>query len=212
MSLGKEYEEGNVLFDPLTVMGKDFIISDSFNTRYFDYAYSVEAALSKEKRKKGDPERYNYFWGGHINLGLEVKLHLHNLEPDPGLVQQEAKLTTLKDTIDEFVKEFKVRLKAIGKKDLHVKRWLNPPDTRYTSYVAYSLLKDGEGSISISDCHRSNVDWVYIFRDDNGKVRSHSNKVIQSLEELSKGLGKSIKAIQQLRKFFEREVFDVSEK
>lgn len=210
MSLGKEYAEGNVLFDPLMVVGKDFISSPGVQTHYFDYAYNVTPLISRKKRKKGDPEHYDYEWSGYLNIGLAVRLHIHNIEPDVGLVKQEEKLVVLKETIDEFIKEFKARLKEVGKKDLHIKKWLNPPDSRYTSYVAYNLDKSGAGSVSISDCHRTNIIWVYMSRDDNGKVRGqqYSTKEIQTLEELSKGIGRSIKAVQQVRKFFEREVFD----
>jgi hypothetical protein len=210
MSLGKEYEEGTVVFDPLMVVGKDFVSGSGIDTHYFDYAYTVTPVMSQKKRKKGDPEHFRYDWNGYLNIGLKYRIHLHNIEPDVGLVEQEAKLQLLKDTLDEFLKEFRARLKTPGKKDLVVKNWLNPETSRYTSFAAYNLDKNGNGSFSISDCHKSNVIWVYTVRDDSGKVRGghYSTKEIQTLEEVSKGVGKSIRAIQQLRKFFEREVLD----
>lgn len=212
MSLGKEYEEGNVVFDPIMVVGKDFISGSGVDTHYFDYVFSVTPMMSQKKRKKGDPEHFNYVWSGYLNIGLKHRIHLHNIEPDVGLVQQEGKLQLLKDTLDGFLKEFKARLKVPGKKDLTVKNWLNPETSRYTSYVAYNLDKNGNGCISISDCHKTNIIWVYTVRDDNGKVRGqhYSTKEIQTLEELSKGVGRSVKAVQQIRKFFEREVLETT--
>lgn len=220
MSLGKEYEKGTVLFDRITVLGKDFLFGDKRSINYYGYAVEVTPYLDRDvKRKKGEPEQYCYSWSGHININLGRKIHLHSHDcpmdkNDIGLVDFENKLELLKETINEFIKEYKARLKEPAKKDVSVKKWLNDPNNRFTSYVAYFLDKEGTGTISFSSCDSVQLIWVFVDKDLKGKIYKDqsSNIEIKGLEELCKGISKATNAIKQLRKFFEREVFDVTEK
>lgn len=220
MSLGKEYEKGTVLFDRITVMGKDFLPSSKNANHYYGYVVEVNPYLNKDvKRKKGDPEQYDYNWNGHININLGRKVHLHSHDipmdkNDIGLVDFENKLVLFKETIKDFIKEYKARLKEPAKKDVTVKKWLNNPNDRFTSYIAYFLDKEGSGTISFSSCDTIQLIWIFVDRDEKGKAYKDqlSFVEIKAFEELCKGIDKNINAIKQLRKFFEREVFDVTEK
>lgn len=210
MSDVKPYKDGSVLFDPLLVIGKEFISSCGIQTHYYDYSFGVTPFLSAAKRKKGAPEHYEYDWSGYINIGLDARMHIHNQDNDIGLFLTETKFQLLKDSLEDFVKEFKTRMKTPAKKQVSVKTWLNPMDSRFTGYISYNLDENGNGNLSISDCHKANVMWFYVTRDDAGRVRGKgwSSREVQVVEDLIKGINKAIKGIQSLRKFFEREVTD----
>lgn len=210
----KGYDKGNVAFDNLTVVGREFISSPNpLATSYWDYAFSVTCMVDDAPRKKKDPESYVYSWGGHLNIGVDTsRIHLHNMEEDVGLVNQEAKFQLLHDTLKEFIKLYKDWGKVEKRDPIAVKHWLNPLDSRFTGMVSYSLAADGTGTVSIADCHKTIVLWVYIPYKQVTAKDGYSNKVIKQIEELAKGAGKAVTAIQQLRKFFEREVFDANEK
>ena len=213
----KGYDKGTVCFDQLIVMGREF-----FASRYgpypsfYDYVFSVNPYMSTlKKRKKGDPEHYLYEWSGYINICCEGKsIHLHNVDGDIKLLKQEAKIALLKQTIEEFLKELKAWSKDPDRKEVFVRKWLNPDDSRYTGYVTYHFEKNGAASLSFADCHKSIITWVYSHTDENNvPLKNNVDKaLVKHLEELCKGLGKAISAIQNLRKFFEREVFDANEK
>lgn len=207
-----KYGEGSVLFDNLVVLGKEFTTDPNpLSTSYWDYCFSVSCAINGlKKRKKGAPEEYLYDWTGHLNIGVgNVKIHLHNIDGDVGLVKQEAKLQLLQDTLKECIKLYKTWGKE-PKDPVNVKLWLNPEDSRYTGLVAYSIAADGTGTVSIGDCHKTIVIWLYV--PYTGSKDGYTTKLIKQVEDIGKGAGKAIAGIQQLRKFFEREVFDVSEK
>lgn len=207
----KKFGEGQVCFDNLVVMGKDFTTDPNpLSTSYWDYCFSVGCVINgTKKRKKGGPEEYIYDWAGHLNIGVgNIKIHLHNIDGDVGLVKQEAKLQMLQDRIKELVKLYKSWGKE-PKEPVHVRQWLNPEDSRYTGMVAYSMAADGTGTLSFGDCHKTIVIWLP-FPGGNAKD-GYSGKIIKQIEDIAKGVGKAITGIQQLRKFFERE-FDVSEK
>ena len=208
----KKYGEGTVCFDNLVVLGKEFTSDPNpLSTSYWDYCFSVACVINGlKRRKKGDPEQYIYEWGGHLNIGVgNVKIHLHNIDGDVGLVKQEAKLQLLHDTLKEVVKLYKTWGKE-PRKPVSVRHWLNPADSRYTGMVAYSMAADGTGTVSLGDCHKTIVIWLP-FPSGNSKD-GYSAKIIKQVEDIAKGAAKAIGGIQQLRKFFEREVFDVSEK
>jgi hypothetical protein len=206
----KGYDKGTVCFDQLTVIGREFVsTTNPLATSYWDYCFTASCRISDEKRKKGAPENYNYSWDGHLNIGIDgVRVHLHNIDDDVGLVKQESKLQLLQDTLKEFLKLYK----GWGKEEkdpVVAKHWLNPEDSRYTGLVSYNLERNGTGSVSIGDCHKTIVIWVpvpYAGRHDL------ANRSAKQIDELVKGVGKAIAAIHQLRKFFEREVFDAAEK
>lgn len=207
-----KYDKGGVLFDRLTVMGREFVTTtDPLETCYWDYIFEVSPYLSKEpKKKKADPV-YDYNWGGHINIGVDKsKIHLHAMEDDYGLVHQEAKLKIIQDTIKEFIKLYKGWGKE-EKEPVAVRKWLNPEESHFTGKVAYHLNKNGSGGFSIGDCHKTIVIWVYLPFSMVGP-KNEFQRVIKQLEEIAKGAGKAIGAIQQLRKFFERELTDTTEK
>lgn len=211
----KNYDKGTVCFDMITVMGREFVTNPNpLSTCYWDYAFSATCVMdpTKPKKKKG-VEHYMYGWGGHLNIGIDGKrVHLHNIDDDYGLIKQESKLLLLHDTLKEFIKLYKDWGKEENREAVAVKHWLNPPDSRYTGMVSYSLAADGTGQVSIGDCHNTIVIWVYMPWRQNSSRDSHDHKIIKQIEDLAKGASKAVGAIQQLRKFFEREVFDVAEK
>lgn len=199
---------GTVNFDPLTVFGRDFMTSvHKADLNAFDYAFSVKPHLSNEKRKKDAPQTYTYHWTGHFNLLADkTRIHLHNPSQDPGLYRQERKMQLIKEQVDFYIAETKRRLKKEGDKELNLKLWLNDETSKYTGYIFYSIEKDGSGKFAIADCHRSIYFWI-----DNWQVRMpeddrNRNKTLKLMEDLSKGLNKALKAVAELRKFFDREL------
>lgn len=212
----RNYDKGNVCFDTLTVVGREFVASaNSLATCYWDYAFSVDCVMDRDQPKKKSKgiEHYVYDWTGHLNIGMDNKrVHLHNMDDDVGLVNQEAKLQLLHDTLKEFLKLYKDWGKVEKRKPVVVKHWLNPPESRYTGMVSYSMAADGTGTVSIGDCQNTIVIWVYMPYKQNGGKDTYVSKIVKQIDEYAKGASKAIGAIQQLRKFFEREVFDVSEK
>lgn len=207
-----KHGEGTVCFDNIVVLGKEFTSDPNpLSTSYWDYCFSAAAVINPaKKRKKGDPEEYTYDWSGHLNIGVgNVKIHLHNIDGDVSLVKQEAKLQLLQDTFKEFIKLYKGWGKE-PKKPVNVRRWLNPEDSRYTGMVAYNIAADGTSTLSFADCHKTIVIWLPF--TEGGTRDAYGAKLVKQVEDLAKGVGKAITGIHQLRKFFEREVFDVSEK
>lgn len=212
----KGYDKGTVCFDTLTVVGREFVSSQNpLSTCYWDYAFSASCVMDRDppKKKSKGIEHYVYDWTGHLNLGMDGRrVHLHNMDFDTGLVEQEAKLQLLHDTLKEFIKLYKDWGKVEKREPVAVKHWLNPPSSRFTGMVAYSIAADGTGTVSIGDCHNTIVIWVYASYKQAGVKDTYTAKIIKQIDEYAKGAAKAIGAIQQLRKFFEREVFDVSEK
>jgi len=206
------YAEGTVNFDQIVVMSKEFIAGpDRLDVSYYDYVLEVRPIMSQQRRKKGDPEHYNYIWSGHLNIGKNnSRIHLHPKEGDVGLVEFEQKITILRDKIQLFLDEQNARFKTPAKKQLTDRTWLNEGDTHYTGYVAIHLDKNGCGTLSFADCHRSLVYWVGTYMVDDDTVvdkKDPATKLAQKhLKELVTGLGKVIKAIQTIRSFFEREL------
>lgn len=206
-NLGK----GSIKFDPLLVMGRDFIPPVwQQDTGFYDYAFGVNAYVADDQPKKKQDLVYVYNWTGHINICLgSARIHLHNPENDVGLVGQEEKMLKIKGALELFLKEHKARLKTPGKKDLNVREWLNNGEgTHYTGYLMYQLRKDGGGMFGVADCHKTLHWWIDVWRDEKGKLQVDDSreKTLKQMDTLAKGLGKAIAAIQQLRKFFEREM------
>ena len=207
-----KYTKGTVNFDTLIVMGKDFIHPPYKSyTNAFEYAFEVKPFMSKGKPKKSEPEKYDYKWSGHFNLIMNsLRIHLHQPDDDHGLVDQEQKLSMAKEKLDFFLKEIKTRYKTPAKDSMQERHWLNKLDSGYTGYVALNIDKEGGGTFSIADCHKSIIYWCDVWFDPVTNKASKKDEprdnTIKSLEGLSKGLGKAIKAIQELRKFFEREL------
>jgi len=211
----KGYDKGTVCFDTLTVLGREFVTNPNpLSTCYWDYVFTANCMLDGTKpKKKGGIEHYMYGWAGHLNIGVDGKrVHLHNMDDDVGLINQEAKLQLLHDTLKEFIKNYKEWAKEENRMPLSIKHWLNPPDSRFTGMVSYSLAADGTGTVSIGDCHNTIVIWVYIPYKSVSAKDGYSQKIIKQIEELAKGASRAVAAIKQLRKFFEREVFDSPEK
>lgn len=213
----RNYDKGNVCFDTLTVVGREFFSSvNPLATCYWDYAFSVNCVMDRHppKGKTKGIEHYVYDWTGHLNIGTDNKrIHLHNMDDDVGLVAQEGKLQLLHDTLKEFLKLYKDWGKVEKRKPVVVKHWLNPPESHYTGMVSYSITAHGSGTVSIGDCHNTIVFWLDApLKQAITAKNTYVPKVVKQIEDLTKGTGKAVGAIQQLRKFFEREVFDVSEK
>jgi hypothetical protein len=205
------YKDGTVLFDRITVLGRDFVHPPHRDQLCaFDFAFSVKPHMSKAKTKKGAPVKYEYEWEGHFNLTVGAsRIRLHNWHPDNGLLEFEAKLTMIKEKIDLFLKEIKTRLKSNAKEHHSERHWLNKPETNYTGYLAFNADKEGGGAFSIADCHRTVVIWFEVCVDQNGKVLGNDRlrtDSIKCLESMGKGFTRAIKAIQELRKFFAREL------
>lgn len=202
--------KGSVKFDPLLVIGRDFIPPVwKQDTGFYDYAVGVNAYVAEEKPKKGKDLVYTYHWTGHINICIgAARIHLHNQLDDAGLFKQEAKMLKIKEALEAFIKEHKARLKTAGKKDLNVREWLNNGDSHYTGYYMYQLRKDGGGMFGVADCHKTLHWWIDAWYNEKGKLEPDESrdKSIKQMDTLAKGLGKAIGAIQQLRKFFEREL------
>lgn len=210
-----KYTKGTVKFDNLLVMGRDFVDpAYKADTGFYDYAFSVEAYTDwADPPKKGKPkaEVVHYAWTGHINICVgSARIHLHSPDHDYGLVKQEKKLALLKEKLDHFVAEYKKRIKTPAKKHLVERTWLNEGNTHFTGYTSSKLDENGDGLFVIADCHKAIHWWVYVWLDDKGKIVKDTSrdKLIKQLEDLSKGLGKALKAIDQLRKFFDRELDD----
>jgi hypothetical protein len=211
-----KYTKGTVNFDPLIVLGKDFLHGPYKSaTTAFEYAFEVKPFLSKAKQKKGEPEKYDYTWSGHFNLIMNsIRIHLHQPADDHGLVDQEQKLNMAKEKLDFFLKEIKTRYKTPAKGSMQERHWLNKLDSGYTGYVALNIDENGGGTFSIADCHKTIIYWCDVWLDPLGKPMKSDDartNTIKSLEGLSKGLGRAIKAIQELRKFFERELESTSD-
>ena len=206
------YAEGTVNFDQITVMSKEFIVgSHRLDVAYYDYVLEVHPVISPKRRKKGEPELYNYHWSGHLNIGKNSsRIHLHPKDGDIGLVEFEQKVAVLRDKIQFFLDEQNARFKTPAKKALTDRTWLNDGDTHYTGYVAIHLDKNGCGTLAFADCHRSLVYWVGSYMVDDDTVvdkKDPATKAAQKhLKELVAGLTKVIKAIQTTRSFFEREL------
>lgn len=199
---------GTVNFDPLTVFGRDFMTSvHKADLNAFDYAFSVKPHLSNAKRKKDEPQQYTYHWSGHFNLLADkTRIHLHNPSIDPGLYRQERKMLLIKEHVDFYVAETKRRLKKANDKELNEKLWLNDEAAKYTGYIFYTIEQDGSGKFAIADCHRSIYFWVDHWAVKMPEDDLTRTKTLKLMEDLSKGLGRAIKAVQELRKFFEREL------
>lgn len=202
--------KGSVKFDPLLVIGRDWLPSIyNSDPAFYDYAFGVSAIVAEDKPKKGKDLVYNYHWTGHLNIGLaSARIHLHNVNCDVGCQEIEKKLVLVKEQIDAFIKEHKARLKTPAKKELNVRQWLNPANTHYTGYISYQLREDGGGMLVLADCSRSLHWYLDVWRDEKGKLQDQEylEKTLKQVDSLSKGINKAIGAIQQLRKFFEREM------
>lgn len=206
----KDKAKGLIKFDPLLVIGRDWLPSVHNNDpAFYDYAFGVSAYISSDKPKKGKPLEYSYHWSGHFNIGLaSARIHLHNINGDVECKELENKLIVIKEQIAAFLKEHRARMKTPAKKELNVRQWLNPLDTHYTGYISYQVREDGGGMMTIADCSRSLHWYLDVWKDEKGKLMDvdYLNKHIKQVEALAKGVNKAIGAIQQLRKFFDREM------
>jgi len=224
----EKQRQGTVMFETILVMGRDFLPPEYRETTgFFDYALSVEAYFDtaprkrivvlingvekKEKVKEGT--KVNYHWSGHFNLTQSrTRVHLHNPEGDVGLYKLEAKLKLLRQHLNTFLSEHKTRSKKPAKDELIVKKWLNEGETHFTGHVTYKLDRRGNGHFAFADCHRALHWWVDLYHDEDGKPDKHSyeyvGKTLKTLETIGKGIDKSLKGIEDLRKFFERELED----
>jgi len=213
-------EKGSITFENLLVLGRDFLPSTWRNDiSFFDYAFSVEAhpeyltdeEKKKRKKKKDTSTLYNYHWTGHFNLGVgNTRIHLHNATTDVGLVKMEEKLLLARSKLDTFLAEYKKRIKKLADNELTDRTWLNEEGSHYTGHVTYKLDKFGSGHFAIADCHRTIHWWVdALWVNDDGSPSKHDKqrqKTIKALEGFGKGLDKAVRAIQELRKFFNREL------
>ena len=199
---------GPILFDPLTVMGRDFLgIKDKVNINAFEYAFSVAPRVANTERKKGQPLQYAYSWNGHFNLVVgRNRVHFHTPHDDPGLYLQEKKLQSLKDHMDFFTSEARRRLKKAGGEEMIARHWLNPEALKSTAYVYYNITEEGSGTIAIADCHHSIQFWIDAPVTRSPIETEHTTNGIKAIEDISKGLNKALKAIAELRKFFAREL------
>lgn len=210
-----KYAKGTVKFDNLLVMGRDFLEGAyKTDTGFYDYAFSVVSIADfseTPKKSKVKSEVIQYHWMGHINICVgSARIHLHSPDHDHGLVKQEKKLSLLKEKLDQFVTEYKKRIKTPAKKALVERTWLNDGNSHFTGYTSSKLDENGDGVFVVADCHKAIHWWLYVWLDEKGKIVKDESrdKTIKQLEDLSKGLGKALKAIDQLRKFFDRELDD----
>lgn len=204
------YKDGTVTFDRITVLGKDFV-SGSYkdDLAVYNFAFDVNPYIVGGKKKKGGAETYEYRWEGFFNMVFNsIRIRLHPVDGDVGLVEMEKKLELLKEKMLFFVKELKARRKVNAKKDLFDKQWLNKPDCPYSGYVHSTIYKDGSGTLAVADCHKAIHWWCDVYADGKGKpiFDEHYERSMRSIEEFARGLGKACKAIQELRKFFAREL------
>jgi hypothetical protein len=171
--------------------------------------------MSEKKTKKGQPIDYRYVWEGHFNLIFNgTRIHLHSQAEDRGLEKQEEKLQLAKDKLDFFLKQIKLRYKTPAKKFIRERHWLNDIASGYTGYVSINIDEIGGGTFALADCHKSIMVWCDVWLDDKGqavKKDPSRDQAIKSLESISKSLGRAIKAIQELRKFFQRELENPNE-
>lgn len=206
----ENYKDGTAMFDRITVLGKDFVggcYKDDLAV--YNYGFDVKPYHSGGKKKKNAPEKYDYRWEGFFNMMFNgVRIRLHPVLDDHGLVEMEQKLELLKEKMLFFTKELKARRKANAKKELYDKQWLNKNDTPYSGYVHSTIHKDGGGNLAVADCHKAIHWWADTYLDNKGKpiFDEHYEKTLKSIEEFAKGAGRAVKAIQELRKFFAREL------
>lgn len=205
------YKDGTIAFDRITVLGKDFV-TGAFpdDLAVYQYAFDVKPFVAGgKKKKKNAPEKYDYHWEGFFNMMVNnTRIRLHPVLNDYGLFEMERKLELLKEKMQFFVKELKTRRKTPAKGDRYDKQWLNKMDTPYSGHVHLTMHKDGGGNLSVADCHKSIHWWVDCYLDPSGKpvYDEYYEKSLKSIEEFARGLGKACKAIQELRKFFAREL------
>jgi hypothetical protein len=207
----ENYKDGTVSFDRITVLGKDFVSGcHKDDLAVYNYAFDVRPYISGVgNKKKNTPENYGYRWEGFFNMMINgTRIRLHPVLNDHGLIEMEQKLELLKEKMLFFTKELRARRKVNAKKDMYDKQWLNKNDTPYSGYVHSTIQKDGGGNLAVADCHKTIHWWVESFLDSKGKTIFDENydKSLKSIEEFARGLGKACKAIQELRKFFTREL------
>lgn len=204
------YKDGTVMFDRITVLGKDFV-AGCFrdNLAVFQYAFDVKPSLAGGKKKKNAPEKYDYHWEGFFNMIFNnTRIRLHPIPDDYGLFEMEDKLELLKEKMQFFVKERRAHRKNPAKDDHYDRQWLNKPNSPYSAHVHLAMLKDGSGNLSVADCHRSIHWYLTTWVDDKGKTLfdEQYDLTLKSIEDFARGVGKACKAIQELRKFFAREL------
>jgi hypothetical protein len=204
------YKDGIVSFDRITVLGKDFVTGAyKDDLAVYNYAFDVKPFVANGKKKKGAAEKYTYHWDGFFNMMVNsTRIRLHPIKDDYGLVEMEKKLELLKEKMQFFVKELKERRKTPAKGDRYDKQWLNRPESPYSGYVHLTMYKDGSGNLAVADCHKAIHWWLEGWLDDKGRMNFDDayNTSLKSIEEFARGLGKACKAIQELRKFFAREL------
>lgn len=205
------YKEGTVSFDRITVLGKD-IVTGSYkdDLAVYNFAFDVKPFVSGgKKKKKGGLEKYEYYWDGYFNMMVNnTRIRLHPVKNDYGLFEMEKKLELLKEKMSFFTKELRARRKVNAKGDRFDKQWLNHHDTPYSGYVHLTMYKDGSGNIAVADCHKAIHWWLESWTDEKGKAIYDENYdlSLKSIDDFVRGLGKGVKAIQELRKFFAREL------
>jgi len=207
----ENHKDGTVAFDRITVLGKDFL-SGSYKDDLAVYHYGFDVVPRMKpttgKKKKAEPE-YDYIWEGFFNFGMNTsRIRLHPVLNDHGLFEMEKKLALVKEKFDFFVKELKARRKTPAKKTINDKVWLNKADTPFTGYISSTIYEDGSGQLAIADCHKTIHWYPEGWLDDKGKQHFEANytNALKSIEDFAKAAGKGVKAIQELRKFFAREL------
>lgn len=207
----ENYKGGTVLFDRITVLGKDFL-SGSYkdDLAVYQFGFDVTPRVKPlEGKKKNAVPQYEYMWEGFFNLSMNsIRIRLHPVRDDLGLFQMEQKLTLLKEKFEFFVKELKARRKTPAKKVLNDKVWLNKADSSFTGYISSTIYEDGSGQLAIADCHKAIHWYPEGWHDEKGKQHFDENYTLalKSVDDFAKAAGKAVKAIQELRKFFAREM------
>jgi hypothetical protein len=204
------YKDGVVSFDRITVLGRDFVTgSYKDDLAVFNYAFDVKPFVTSNKKKKNAPEKYTYQWEGYFNMMVNsTRIRLHPVKDDHGLFEMEKKLELAREKMVAFVKECKERRKVNAKGDRYDKQWLNRPETPYSGYVHSTMYKNGSGNLAVADCHKTIHWWLEAWEDEKGKTVYDStyDHTLKSIDDFARGLGKACKAIQELRKFFSREL------
>lgn len=190
--------------ESLLELYKEFLPS----TRPSDHLDAVSFSMGAYAHKVwNDEERVVTTWDTHFNVRTgSTMITLHSIPNDVELVSTEAKMLLLREGIETFVKEVKLRMRKASDTPLYRREWLNPEElgSDFTGYFFYNIEPSGAAVFFIADCHRTLNFWIQM--DDKGypipgqKRNHHAKKQLEVIAAIGKAVGTWLNRLKKLRK------------
>lgn len=163
-----------------------------------------------------DEERVVISWDTHFNIRTgNTMITIHSIPNDVGLIHTEIKMLLLREGIETFVKEVKLRMRKPAQESMYRREWLNPQElgADFTGYFFYNIEPSGSARFFIADCHRTLNFWIEVASDNRfhmpGQKRNYyAKKQLDVISAIGKAIGTWLNRLKKLRKRAESGVLE----